>query len=314
MISDSAKSTLGLPDEGLKVNGLAVGWLVPYDGNVDSSSINAHLPKPMSIIGDFIQISSSDLSFQQIKDHKADFNANPTQAVYMASIMPISGLRDFGDAEVNAIAENMAKINETGQTVYLRFAFIFNLDCFEYCLKPELFVAAWRKLTKAVRLRCANLPGKTYMMWSPCIEEDANGSIPEYASYFPGVEWVDVTGPVLKPGEGRNVALPSDYFKRTFGPFYATYGEKHNLPCIISEAGIRYLMDPQTQEPRAGGASEVEMKMKWIDQIITSAADYPNLKGFVWFEYDKQEGEDYTRCSLILGTKEVREAALAKFK
>ena len=53
-------------------------------------------------IGDFIQISSSDLSFQQIKDHKADFHANPTQAVYMASIMPISGLQDFGDAEVSA--------------------------------------------------------------------------------------------------------------------------------------------------------------------------------------------------------------------
>ena len=43
-----------------------------------------------------------------------------------------------------------------------------------------------------------------------------------------------------------------------------TYGEKYNLPCIISETGVRYLMDPETKEPRAGGASEVDMKVSFL--------------------------------------------------
>lgn len=73
----------------------------------------------------------------------------------------------------------MARVNNTGQNVWLRFAMVMNTvgippsfdflphvlpqDLFKYCGQPEAFLVAWKKVTLAVRDRCAGLPGKTYM-------------------------------------------------------------------------------------------------------------------------------------------------------
>ena len=65
----TADPTLGLPANGLSLNGMHIGFHPPYGHEDNAASINAALAptgKSMSIIGDFVQITKSDMILNQV--------------------------------------------------------------------------------------------------------------------------------------------------------------------------------------------------------------------------------------------------------
>ncbi|KAH9813258.1 hypothetical protein DFH28DRAFT_896981, partial [Melampsora americana] len=119
--------------------------------------------------------------------------------------------------------------------------------------------------------------------------------------------------------ERKNV-LPSptmalDMIKQ-FSDLYST---PHNLPIVLSETGASYTVSLQTGQPAPGGASEKDLKFKWLQQLLSNNLRHaiPNFKAFSWFEIKKNENasggsaiksEDFR---LLMGHQTLSKAAVA---
>lgn len=66
--------------------------------------------------------------------------------------------------------------------------------------------------------------------------------------------------------------------------FLKLYAIPNDLPLVLSETGASFTRSLQTGQPAPGGASEYDMKLQWLKQLlssdITNAA--PRFKAFLW--------------------------------
>lgn len=91
---------------------------------------------------------------------------------------------------------------------------------------------------------------------------------------------------------------------------------------VISETAASYTYNRWTKLPVTGGASEYEIKMRWLhlllDRYIKSVV--PNLRAMIWFEVIKDEnatGNTAVRTEdfrLVLGTKKLSQGAYSFFE
>lgn len=162
---------------------------------------------------------------------------------------------------------------------------------------------------------------KTYMNWSPNSYfgqslDDPHGG---YTQYWPGKQYVDMVGISFYHygGQERQNIMPA--YHEAFDKitqFDKLYASGQGLPMILSETGASYVrrlfllafclvmpnadvvLSPplqttilQTGKPESGGASEHDIKMEWLRQLLSCdiLRSVTSLKAITWFEVIKDE-------------------------
>ena len=163
------------------------------------------------------------------------------------------------DPTIEAIAAAVHDVSPT--PVYLRFAHEMDLTG-QYPWSqgdPQAYIAAYRHFALTVRATAGN----ARLVWSP------QGAVADSASYYPGGDVVDligVTGLVATQWEATGVA-PS--FTSMLDVRYAL-ATRFQKPIVISELGTSTLNDSD--------------RMRWIEEVRASMANYPLLVGGIWFD------------------------------
>lgn len=122
-----ATALLGLPLSGLHKLTIAIGFL-PDWAIENALAINQALGGPVSIIGDYINVSPADASFAQIGYHLPDILAlgsggENSKPVYAPAILYSEGLDTWTEEMTMALAKAVAGVNQKGIVVWLRLLF-----------------------------------------------------------------------------------------------------------------------------------------------------------------------------------------------
>ncbi|PLW10743.1 hypothetical protein PCANC_12334 [Puccinia coronata f. sp. avenae] len=309
---------LGLNSSNLQLNGIAFGAIPafkePSNPNTPAQ-INAKLPRPISIMGDYVSLDRNAEGLGKIDWHLDTILSLPGNPVYQIALMPNHGLLSVSPFVINRVATKMAEINRKGITVWLRFAHEMNGQWYNWGEDPWLFKDKWRALSVAVRREAPD----TYMMWAPNARfgrsvDSQNGG---YTQYWPGGEYVDIAALSYYHFGGtrrRNVAPKKNEAVETIQEFAKLYGSGgHGKPIVLAETAAPYTRLISTKQPERGGASEGEIKLTWLKQLFSDdmVDSVPDLKAISWFEIIKAEtapgrsdakSEDFR---LLLGNTEV---------
>ena len=138
--------------------------------------------------------------------------------------------------------------------------------------KPADYVAAWKRVRKAVR---AGAKGKVKLLWSPYAR-----SIPEtpdnaLAAYFPGATQVDLVG-VDAYNFGNSGELTWTAPDELFSEAYTTIQNLAAKPFWIAETG----------SVAAGGD-----RAAWVAALGALPAQLPKLAAVVWFDAKQADGD-----------------------
>lgn len=297
-VQGQLSATLGLSDNNLQKNGISVGFLPAWGepmGASTATSLNALLPRPMSIIGAYAQILSSDPNMTQMDPYIQDLLRQPgDKPVFHIALMPSEGLANVTQEVADRIADKMASINAQGITVWLRYAYEMNGEWYAWGHQPEAFIASWNMVAVTVRAKALN----TYMVWSPNSLFNNDGDIHSlyggYTPYWPGPENVDIVGLSFYHYGGferlNNWPKVAEA-QRVMVLFDSLFGSAQHKPMILSETAAAYTRDPVTNVPAVGNATESEIKWDWLWQItgpeIRQALPY--YRALCWFEIIKNE-------------------------
>ncbi|KAH8918999.1 glycoside hydrolase family 26 protein [Atractiella rhizophila] len=305
-------SDLGLTSDKISKSGIYVGALPDWT-NESPRDINQRLGAPIAIVGDYVSISPSDTSLGQMDWHSYGLSELPEGTVYAPAIIPSRSLEGDGwtGAMRDALVEKCRNFNRRNITVWLRFAYEMNGEWMAYGLQPEPFITAFRDLASAVHAST----NSTFMLWSPNIYGSADatdvGQLRGYEAYYPGTEYVDIAGlSFYSSGEGQtlNTVTPDGTFFSLFSRFHDRYGPSH--PVVVSETAAQYhyyipqslahypadsevpfdeVSNLTSLTPHDGGASEVQMKAVWAQQLLAVETKnrFPNLTAVSFFNYIK---------------------------
>lgn len=318
-------SSLGLRSSNLHVNRIAVGFVPAFNEKKSPNSpadINAKLPKPMSIVGDYVEI---DDTLSNLGWHVPTIKKLEGNPVWCIGLMPTKGLESITWEVADKIAKKLKHINDQGITVWLRFGHEMNGEWYCWGMKPELFKEKWNLLGERVKATTS----MTYMLWSPnAIFGDSIDSLKGgYTKYWPGSKYVDIAGLSFyhwgKSYHRLNIAPDQDEVVGKIHEFNKLYGDGgEGKPIVIAETAASYTYNQWTKAPVEGGASELDIKMKWahllLDRYIKKVV--PNLRAMIWFEIIKDEnatGDTPVRTEdfrLIVGNRQVSSAAAEFFK
>ncbi len=166
---------------------------------------------------------------------------------------------------------------EFGSPVFLRFGFEMNGNWFGWNGRPALFIEAWRRAHGIFQEE-----GATNVKWvfAPncmSVPDTEENSIPKY---WPGdeyVDWLAVDG--YNFGEHHDRWHHWQPLSEVLAPVLDLYAkERPNLPVLVSEFGCA----PGKPGERAA----------WIAEAARSLKERPQVKGAIWFHFDKRrEGE-----------------------
>ncbi|EGG09617.1 uncharacterized protein MELLADRAFT_104064 [Melampsora larici-populina 98AG31] len=260
--------TLGLNPHNLHKNGVAIGFLPGFGEPISPNSpsqINGKLPAPMAIVSRAERLryqiakiimlcivrTSGALRLGCIKR----LNGNP---VWQIALMPYQGL----------------------ETVTQQ---VMNGEWYKWGMQPKLFLRKWKMISQAVKSRTS----RTYMLWAPnALTGGVNDVRGGYAPYWPGAQYVDILG-----FERKNVLPDRTKALKVIKKFSDLYSTPNNLPVVLSETGASYTVSLETGRPAPGGASEHDMKLRWLKQLLGDnlIKSVPNFKAFSWFEVKKNE-------------------------
>lgn len=233
------------------------------------------------------------------------------------------------DGEViDDLVAALARWNDRGVGVHLRFAHEMNGSWYPWGQQPEAYVAAFRRLADAVHDRA---PG-TAMLWAPNygsgypyeggdhqvlpgspdaarLDTDGDGAVTgaddPYAPYYPGddaVDWVGLSlyhwGHAYPWGENE---VPEDgkFVAQITGTYSGFGGDETGLPDFYAEYVVAHdkpmaiVETAALHQPGAPGPTALEVKQAWWRQVFgDDVADlFPRLRMINWFEWRKAEEE-----------------------
>jgi len=166
------------------------------------------------------------------------------------------------------IDERARGSRDLGRKFFIDFAAEMNSDQGFGGHVPSRYIAAWRRIhDRFVDAGATNV----VWVWAPNVTDIEGG--PETMAYYPGDAYVDWTG---VDGYNWGTSDPDfewQSFKEVFADIYPKLAAK-GKPIFIGEMA--------TDE--VGGS-----KAEWIGGIVgTLKNDYPMVKGFVWFDIEKE--------------------------
>ncbi|KAL9613991.1 MAG: hypothetical protein Q9167_001471 [Letrouitia subvulpina] len=261
---------LNIPDNCLKKNQIAVGWLpsAPEDLTQITSTVGG---AGACFYGQYSQIKGNPYDGSQLTQ-VMDVVKN-SGAIFIPSVMPTLPLSDVTAEVASQIATSMAKFVEQNIEVWLRFAHEMNWYVTDgtYHGTASEFVTAWKNVAQAIQKNPVTA-GKVKMVWSP---NNVGGNSQKLISdgWWPGPETVDLVAIDIYPDPGAS-------FEDKFGDFYKTFSVEFGKPFVIAETG--------------SDKSDATAKKEWLEQISSAQAKSvaPNYVGFAWFEYNK-DGIDF---------------------
>ncbi|GAA5975084.1 hypothetical protein JCM11641_000025 [Rhodosporidiobolus odoratus] len=248
-----------------------------------------------------------------------------TDAAIFITIYPTS-LSAITDDDFTALGKQIydyqANLN---RTVFLRYAPEMQGTWMPYGMQPTAFLASWKQLYNLVK----TVAPETIMVWAPntpqgypygqqtafrsssaedqaLLDTNNNGELDAgddaLAPYYPGDEWVDWVGLSIYykgvPSDTQNTIQPAGYCARimngtdpadgsTITNWYQTYcAEKPDKACMFAEAGAAF------HEDDTGTATQAELLQAWLKDCVTNTtmySDFPRLKLYMHFEYEKTE-------------------------
>ncbi|KAG0140964.1 hypothetical protein CROQUDRAFT_664468 [Cronartium quercuum f. sp. fusiforme G11] len=320
------ESSLGLDPSNLYKNGIAFGALPAFKEPLKPNTpdlINAKLPRPMSIMGDYVHLGEDEEGFETIDWHVKAIQRLQGNPVYQIALMPTKGLEHISQRVAERIAQKMYEVNQLNITVWLRWGHEMNGNWYKWGNNPKLFKEKWRLVSQAVKNRAPN----TYMMWAPNVRygDSIDSRRGGYSPYWPGGEYVDIAALSFYHfgGSRRKNTLPepNEAIERLqeFSQLYGMQGEQK--PIVIAETAAPYtksFMSGWTSLEDEASESEEKIKLAWLNQIFSPEmkAAVPELKAISWFEIFKHEtapggwfpkSEDFR---LLLGNPSLSEKAV----
>ena len=245
----------------------------------------------------------------------------------LLTLMPHQGLAAVDEGAILELAALLADYNRRGIEVLVRYGPEMNGSWYSWGLRAEEYVASFRRVAQAVHESAPGsvmvwspyygggypFPSQEYDLPPNAAELEAIDTNHDglldmnddpYAPYYPGdeyVDWVALTdyhrGNRWPWGDNQvPIAdqLRSRLLGRYNGPiadersvpnFYQQYAEDKDKPFALAETAA--LFDPSL----VGGDAEADIKSAWAKQAFSPrlAADFPQLKLVMWFEYAKEE-------------------------
>ncbi|KAH9812121.1 glycoside hydrolase superfamily [Melampsora americana] len=286
---------MGLCPLNLQRNGISIGFLPALGESVAPNTpkeINAKLPAPMAIMGDYINLESDGPNHSQMDSHFKYIQSLDGNPVWQIALMPYKGLEGVTPEVADIVAKKMRWINEQGIIVWLRFAHEMNGDWYKWGSQPKLFIEKWKLMFDAVKSQTDN----TYLMWAPNSKfGHVDATHGGYNPYWPGAAYVDIIGLSFYHYGGMDrlntAPEPGEALKtmKYFADLFST--PNGNKPFVLAETGASYTRSKETGEAASGGASDYDIKYGWIRQLLSKemAEAIPSLKAISWFEVMKYE-------------------------
>lgn len=163
--------------------------------------------------------------------------------------------------------------------VYFRPGFEMNGDWFSWGGDPKNFVLAWKHMhALAQKEKCQNLK----WVWSVNCQSFPTKDWNQIEFYYPGNQTVDILG---VDGYNWTNELPwrkdtlTKSFNQIFDQTMKTFKKiAKDKPILITEVSC--------------AETKPLKKSKWINDFFKKLNKYPNVTGFIWFNYDKRSEKE----------------------
>ncbi|MFJ4284695.1 glycoside hydrolase family 26 protein [Paenarthrobacter nicotinovorans] len=246
----------------------------------------------------------------------------------LLTLEPKLGLASVTPEVAEELASTLARFNNAGVPVIVRFAHEMNGSWYAWGQQPTAYVAAYQRVATAIH---AKAPGSA-MMWAPnygggypfsggkyeavagtpdyaLLDTDKDGEVTgaddPYAPYYPGDAAVDWVGMSLYhwgntyPWGANVIPEPGKFIQQLTGNYNGAGGNDLAVPDFYTEYGAKRNKPVAIPETAAlttasgEGANPLAIKEAWWGQLFDPAIprDYPELKMINWFEWDKNEVE-----------------------
>ena len=189
-------------------------------------------------------------------------------------------LQSIIDKEFDSYFLDWAKdCKDWNKPLLIRPGFEMNGNWFPWCGDPVKFKQAWKHMFNLFKsVDCNNVS----WVWSANIKSFPDKEWNHIRNYYPGdefVHWIGLDG--YNWGDKSRIRPYStwqsfiDIFDKPLKEVNSFASDK---PIMISEVSC--------------SESSYNKKARWIDDFFFNLIDYPFLKSFIWFNYDKRsEGE-----------------------
>ncbi|MDQ0754301.1 hypothetical protein QFZ61_000288 [Arthrobacter sp. B3I4] len=250
--------------------------------------------------------------------------------ILLLTLEPHQGLKAVTADTADEFAATLAKYNNAGIPVIVRFAHEMNGSWYEWGQQPAAYKTAFHTIANAIHHKA---PGSA-TMWAPnygggypftgghfaaapgsgdftALDTNQDGALTmaddSYAPYYPGddaVDWVGMSlyhwgntypwGANVRPEDGK-------FLQQLTGTYNGAGGNDLDVPDFYTEYGAgrgKPVAIPETAALYATsaaetGANELDLKSAWWKQLFDPAIPqrYPQLKMINWFEWNKTETE-----------------------
>ena len=254
--------------------------------------------------------------------------AMKTHSGVLLTLEPHDGLRKVNPTVATDLARWLARFNDRGVPVFVRFGHEMNGSWYPWGQRPAAYVRAFRRVATAIH---ADAPG-TAMMWAPsygggypfptgaysapagsarakALDTNGNGRLDPrddpYRPYWPGgryVDWVALSiyhWGTLYPWGENEVPTKGKFVAQLTGTYDIPGADERSVPDFYRLYAARKHKPMGIGEtaafysPGHGGAPELSIKRAWWRQLYQAdlPTRFPRLKMINWFEWNKVESE-----------------------
>ncbi|MFW0776073.1 glycoside hydrolase family 26 protein [Paenarthrobacter nitroguajacolicus] len=286
----------------------------------------ANLGKRPAVTVTFTDFPMSDTDKKNVDAAFEQIRANG--GTMLLTLEPKEGLAAVTLEKADELASTLARYNNAGVSVIVRFAHEMNGSWYAWGQQPVAYVAAYQRIAEAVHSKTAG----SAMMWAPnygggypfsggqyqalagtpdfaALDTDKDGTVTgaddPYAPYYPGDDAVDWVGMSLYhwgntyPWGANVIPEPGKFLQQLTGTYNGAGGNDLAVPDFYAEYGTarnKPVAIPETAALAvASGAGDnvLAIKEAWWGQLFDPAIPrgYPALKMINWFEWDKKEVE-----------------------
>ncbi|CEM04606.1 unnamed protein product [Vitrella brassicaformis CCMP3155] len=228
-------------------------------------------------------------------------------AMAALTVMTDGGLHSYSVQQINDFADFL-NIWSDSVPIWLRFNHEMNGSWYSWGQQPALYKSKFEEFSRIIKARTTHVA----MVWTPNYElgfpwpgeKYSNPSVGRedpYWQFFPNssdtVDWIGMSyyhwGDCDSAGAlGCNVIPQRGKFYRAVGQFYNEVAARLNKPMMVSETSSLF-------HTGRAGASEIDIKSAWLQQVYGSLHDFPLISAVFWFNIHKDEpivGGDVDWC------------------
>jgi beta-mannanase len=224
--------------------------------------------KPASV-GGYVPANNGTLDMNSSQAYIKEAAQNGVPVVQLSINCGEKG--DMSQQELDQFKLLAQQAKSQGVTLQVRFGYEMNLQHVSGYSDPETFKKQWTQVADAVHA------GGGQTVWCP-----SNSTQSDYEKFLPDPSTIDVVG--------------LDVYHMNSGPIQPDE-VKNAISGIASVPGLagKPITLPETGVQLTGDGSDANKVSDWLSQLSDPAlkAQFPNYKGFMWFDYNKPGDGNY---------------------